>query len=267
MHLCAFSQNLTVFKPDTTSWNVTYPNIDGSNILYSVLSANGKTFIYRENEFEGPHIKDSMEVKTSADNSKLWINPSVSNIDFLVYDMNLVVGDTFVNYLYNNSSTLDSQYLIVNNVSIENNRKIIGFQNNDLKFIEGIGTNEFFLFGNQYSGLQPRYLLCKSNLGQLEYASEFSDGACNIMNVSIKNIDKNDEFTLKLKDGKLIIVRINDLQNQDYVLNVYSINGEKVYSLNSKLTSVEEDFNFPKGLYFATITKNNITFNYKIIQL
>lgn len=197
-------------------------------------------------------------IRQSSDSSKLFLLDGRQNVEHLIVEMNLNVGDEFI------FPNLGSD--IVESVKYKNGLKVIEFRNNmaaweKLSFVEGVGLNKnyYHLIDNQ--GGYATCLICYSNssnfyLAQLwqycgcvddtkiediktdkYYISKLSDiieirfeeiafGACELYNIYGRKIHKS-----RIIGHQMIRIPISGLSNGIYFLRIYNFGNKEYTSL------------------------------------
>jgi hypothetical protein len=194
-------------------------------------------------------------IRQSNDSSKLYLFDGTDNVEYLIADMNLKVGDEFI------LPKLGS--FTVKSIYYQNGLKNIQFDDNspwhELTFIEGVGLNTHFksLLTN-FGGYPYNYLICYSN------SSYFfnTQGICGCVDTKIEEI-KTDKYKIRRQSDLIEIsfdriaqrtwevfdiygrgiqkanivnqqsiqIPISGLKNGIYVLLIYNLNNRKYMSM------------------------------------
>lgn len=195
------------------------------------------------------------------------------NVELLMYDFSLQVGDSILlqDYFYNSVTNigwyhLDSIKLV--NISV-GNRKSFNFHNtfnnNPLLWIEGVGTLGYPF--QSYSNYAPSWdeVSCFYRNDTLIYQSQFSQqsGTCNIW-VSI-NENESNSFELFPNPTTNEIVVSNSTMFKNYKL--YDLLGKTLMSNDICENNFIIDLkSLPSGIYLLKLTDNNRSLTKKIIK-
>jgi hypothetical protein len=266
VYQCGCSDYQHAIAGDTTIAGQTYSKIIRSGVSYWTNQQGFCTNLYPAyySEYAGAYRNDSI-------NKKVYIVPTDSLTEQLLYDFDLHLWDTLSHTFLHETSTLDLYVTIVDSVLIGNSyHKRFGYYPNqyfDLYYaylIEGIGS-EFGLLGNRLGGeygfLSRPFecgttLICVKQDNRTIYPD--TNYQCDLVITQIQNpIEKNRfritpvpvqhyatfDFPAEFNESE---VYINDIygKEMDRIHNIYS--GDQV--------SFER---FHDGIYFLTLFKNN----------
>lgn len=251
------AQYNSLFKTDTTQWKVHFTNMDNVLLNYEVL--NNKLY----SDFSNSDFLDSIPIRKDSMNSKIWITPNSSNKEILIFDLNLAVNDSFKVYEYSSLLNMDSSYLIVDSVYYLSGNKTISFKNTDLKFIEGLGPNFFFLFG--YTSEPLSLLICKTELGFVDYHIDEIYGYknCEIF-VGIQDLVNKENFSLNtVIDTKL---RIETDLIGEVNAKIFNSLGEVISSFKFESLFEQDYSNLKCGIYFLKLTNGRNFLTIKILK-
>jgi len=183
-------------------------------------------------------------IRQSSDSSKLYLFDGTDNIEYLIADMNLKVGDEFV-FPKLGSDTVAS-------IVYENGLKRILFKNfnaawDNLTFIEGIGINRNFFRLMAYGGY-PTILICYSNSS---YFSNKDGYTCGCTDTKIEEIDADTYKIMKLSD-LIEIIFDKAAQRTWEVFDIYGRVIRKSSSVNQQSIQIPIS-NFRRGIYLLRI--------------
>ncbi|MGZ5242393.1 MAG: T9SS type A sorting domain-containing protein [Bacteroidia bacterium] len=181
----------------------------------------------------------------------------------LIMTLNLQLGDSFSIYHYNVSPPYNiiSDTVIVDSIYYMNGLKNIRFNAPldcylgeliNFTFIEGIGPNAHFGYTGYKNGVDHA-LICYFKDSVKYYSFEGLHGKCSIFNTGI--IEK---LTGQLNNVKLYpnptngsgIVTCQNEKNACLNLEIYDLNGKRIFTNSSKTTYITFDINaFENGVY------------------
>jgi hypothetical protein len=157
-----------VLKTDSTSWTIAHQELFG--IVVDVFYTNtfqDSTFSHvYSNDLYYPYIG---KLRENAVEGKLWFTQADSNVEYLIMDMSLQIGDTF-EIKPGLWSQVDSIYYL-------DEKKVIQFDlfssrwNEPIRFIEGAGPNNDFSLMNDFDWF---YMTCKYDHDILDYVNQNS---------------------------------------------------------------------------------------------
>lgn len=211
---------------------------------YSLFDKTLADSLWRVNPPENINNWYNRYVRQTDDNSKLYVYDEETKKEYLVYDMGLQKGDSFllplnsIEYLDNSKNS--DYYSIVDSVYVKDNLKHIQLNSLSryfqlkLTFIESIGPNlgMFYLYGAEFVNHSVFCLNCFQNKNTFykqpiplyQYPCAF-DWNLN----AVKTVLKED-YKLEQTDTK-ITLHFDTFANRE--INLYSITGNKIQSLNS----------------------------------
>lgn len=201
-------------------------------------------------------------------NKKVYYIPSSENLEQLLYDFTLEVGDTVKGYLEPDFSELDTVHSI-DSVLVGNNYHKRWLINScyDIYIIEGIGST-FGLIHKSNScmtDLDNYSLNCFQQNGNSLYPESANN--CNLI-TEILDIDKNENITiLKNQINNSVTIEIENISNIKEI-QIIDIKGNIIYQ---KINPIEKRINFnnySNGIYFLYLkdSKGNLIFRNKIIK-
>lgn len=192
-------------------------------------------------------------------NNEWYIIPSQDSIEHLLYDFNVIQGDTVTTY---NMSEGDVDLIVFKIDSILLNDKFYkrielgvydftGGQDWIEYWIEGIGsTNGFYMPAFHVFDIGFD-LLCFYRNDSLIYNNS-PDGTCGYIKVGIEN--KSLDSEIKISPNPVTNF-LNIESKKDLVIRIYSLNGKKILSTDNKRIDI---FNLKCGIYQVKIfDKNN----------
>ena len=174
-------------------------------------------------------------IRQSNDSSRLYLFDGIKNVEYLIADMNLKVGDEFLFPILG----IDT----VSSVVYENGLKRILFKNfnaawDNLTFIESIGINRNLFRLMAYGGY-PTILICYSNSSYF-----FNSQVCGCTDTKIKEIDADTYKIKKLSD--CVDISFDRMAQRTWeVFDIYgraiqkssSVNHQSIQIPNSELRS------------------------------
>lgn len=181
-------------------------------------------------------------IRQSNDSSKLYLLDGNNNVEYLVADMNLKVGDEFI-FPKLGSDTVES-------IIYENGLKRILFKNfnaawDNLAFIEGIGINRNFFRLMAY-GSYPTILVCYSNSSFF-----FNTQACGCIDTKIEEIDADTYKIKKLSD--LVEISFDRIAQRTWeVFDIYGRGMQKSSGVNQQSIQLPIT-GFRRGIYLLRI--------------
>lgn len=154
-----------------------------------------------------------------------------SNLEYLIYDISLDVGDTFSFYSYGGNKN----DVLVKDVYTSNGLKTICFENttnmciheDTVKFIEGVGPNIGFNYQGTPSATSANsYLLCTYANNEVIYSNELFGGECEMNWTEVEDVNK--EIAILFTTNSL---EINNFKGKGRI-EFYNILGAKLYETN-----------------------------------
>ena len=200
-------------------------------------------------------------------NKKIYVIPTDSTSEKLLYDFSLQVGDTVLSFLNGNCPTTVTISNIDSILINGNYHKRFYLQNAcsgiQIYFIEGIGSNFGLLYPNNTGNISN--LDCVKINGQTYYPSNMSP--CNLI-TSTDNIQLESSINIYLNHTTdKINIEFTRFDNSAALLTVYNYFGQEIkkQTTNSNQTQINIS-ELPTGIYLVTVTQNNKTINKKIIK-
>lgn len=157
-----------VLKTDSTSWTIAHQELFG--IVVDVFYTN----TFQDSTFSHVYSNDLFypykgKLRENAVEGKLWFTQADSNVEYLIMDMSLQIGDTFE---FNSGvyGQVDSVYYL-------DKRKVIRFDlfssrwDESVKFIEGVGPSNAFSVLSDFDWF---YVTCKYDQDVLNYVNNNS---------------------------------------------------------------------------------------------
>lgn len=196
-------------------------------------------------------------IRQNNDSSKLYLLDGINNVEYLIADMNLKVGDEFI-FPILGSDTVES-------IIYENGLKRILFKNfnaawDNLTFIESIGINRNFFQLMTYGGY-PTILICYSN--SLYF---FNTQVCGCTDTKI---DEKDADTYKIKKlSDYIDISFDRMAQRTWeIFDIYGRAIQKSSSVNQQSIQIPIT-ELKSGIYFLRIFNldNNEYKSLKIIS-
>ncbi|MCK9423516.1 MAG: T9SS type A sorting domain-containing protein [Bacteroidales bacterium] len=251
---------------DTTIAGQTYNKIIRSGVSYWTNQQGFCTDLYQAfySEYAGAYRNDSI-------NKKVYIVPTDSLTEQLLYDFDLHLWDTLTHTFLHETGTFDLYVTIVDSVLIGNSyHKRFGYYPNqyfDLYYaylIEGIGS-EFGLLGNRLGGeygfLSRPFecgttLICVKQDNRTIYPD--TNYQCNLVITQIQDpIEKNRFKITPVPVQHYATFDFPDEFNESdvYINNIYGKEMDRIHNIYSGDQLNFESF--PDGLYFITLLKNN----------
>lgn len=201
-------------------------------------------------------------------NKKIYIVPTDSTSEKLLYDFSLNVGDTVVSFLNETCPAIETIGAIDSIIVNGNYHRRLHLQGGcsgiQIYYIEGIGSNFGLIFPNNTGNLSN--LICTKVNNQTYYPD--SSTSCNLV-TSVNSLDidmaidiypnpSNNEINIIIPDTeKLTSNTITLLSPLGQILITEKINSQK---------SIIDISSLPKGLYLLTISVNENIFTKKIIK-
>lgn len=150
----ALGQFSSIFGNTTTSWEILIGACD-SWCSYTASTAGDTTISANTYKIVDNSYLGQIFLREDTTQGKVWYYDETDNNEYLLMDLNLVVGDTFG--IFNNSNA-QMEYFPVDSVYYFNNKKHIRLVNftdgcfySDIQvtFIEGVGTNTGLSYESQ----------------------------------------------------------------------------------------------------------------------
>lgn len=259
-----------LFVPDSTEWSVHVAAFGFADGWYTITaSVNDSILSFEE-------YNDSFNISQSTDYSKAWIyNDSVGK-KLLVYDISLLETDSFKFYTFQNN-ILDSTYIYVDTIYLENGRKTIEF-NKDLsynpfnindefpnwkfKFIEGVGPNNFFYYPFLFQDY-PINVICKTFSEQTIY--EIEDENYYYEDCKIKTKIKDlplDKFNIKVENNNILIGNSESINISR--IQIVDLLGRKLFDKESPIEGFQKIKIEANGILILVIETKTGVYSQKI---
>ena len=199
-----------------------------------------------------------------------------STTDSLLYDYNLVVGDTIKGIISQSNSNLTGVVLSVDSLLINNQyhkRWNFGqdYDGNPTFIIEGIGSNSGLLeplypFSLDYT---DRYLICVKDSLQTYFSSNHnSPVGCNPIYTGAAELNLVNNFLILPNpfSNEATLRTDRDLKNATVTItNIYGQEVKQIKNINGKELKINRG-NLSGGIYFLQLTQENkIIFTCKLI--
>lgn len=254
------SQNYqSLFGSQSTSWDISFGACDvlltQSGLAIGDTIINSKTYkkVVGFSKYKIGHLREDTLL------GKAWIYNEMTNTEYLTMDLNLSVNDTFDVY----SRFTPTKY-VVDSVYTKNNLKHIrlnsmirqcGSINENLTFIEGVGTNAGLFFqGSIYP--HDSYMLCQHKNNVKTASSLLHPNTCFIEVIGIQEngINNNKIKVFPVPVSNLLTIKIDANTNKLYHTSIFNLEGKLVFKSlikeNSKDINVSE---LQNGIYFILI--------------
>jgi hypothetical protein len=200
-------------------------------------------------------------IRQSSDASKLYLLDTNENIERLIVDMDLKVGDEFTHPFPFEIDTVES-------ITYKDERKHIHFKNIEpagrtLTFIEGIGPSRYILSGTFVAGPPyDNFLICYSNDSYFYRINDYYTCACG--DTQIRDIGTDTYKITKLSD----FIEISFTENAHRTWRLFDISGRETekssivnwQSIQIPITELKS------GIYIARIY-NRDNKEYKSIKI
>jgi hypothetical protein len=205
---------------------------------------------------------DGYYIRESQDASKLYIYEANYDTEYLISDLDLQIGDSFMfpsDYLFSVSAVVDS-------IFIKNERKHIRlhmpssfFWADTIMFVEGVGTSVWsaFNFGMDRAGIlncfQNHYGFYKMDVIPYLYCDYPCGGWANF--AESKQIDISNLYIFVNND----LLEIKFDNNKNLNIELLSIDGRLLYKNDFPNTNniIIQTNIFPKGIFLLKITDKN----------
>lgn len=249
--ISAYSQPYqAVLGKDTTQWNY-ISDCFVSDLYYTVIfKAFGDTIInnisYRiltEKEYLNGSNSVYGYIREDTVSGRLWLLKD--SVEYKLYDMSLKKNDTMF-------FTKDSVILRVANIYIENNKKIIEFDD-ETTLIEGIGSTINIYNYIEHCGISSLLCSFKDQI-QTWHNKQYNDCVLYLL--------KNDELSYDQKysvDIEKDNIKICSDESIIHSIKIYNLNGSLLFSSepneNNTIIPIKK---FIKGFYILIINNENV---------
>jgi hypothetical protein len=275
----------SIFSTDTTRWNVyeCVPDAGGTIVYYSFSDTliNQKLYhkLFRENIYSAdqelglaPYLCGFVHEDTVV--GKYWFlkidNDEQKEVLFM--DLSLSKGDSLAiisdfRFMWTDSVVVDSVYYL-------NDKKIIAidkshydcYDENKVKFIEGIGSTNGFYMGEWYEQPEPYTLLCKfeNNLKTYSIDKEWFSNCYHEGGAGINDSEFGNSILIYPNPsiGKIFIKTEN--YNSNFTYTIFNSIGQ-IVSKGEFFDSSKELSLTKNGLYFIKISNNDIQTTKKVL--
>ncbi|MDO9153229.1 MAG: T9SS type A sorting domain-containing protein [Paludibacter sp.] len=182
-------------------------------------------------------------IRQSSDSSRLYLLDGTNNVEYLIADMNLKVGDEFIFSKFGSD--------IVENIVYKDGLKNIQFGLNatwdKLTFIESVGHNIHILSAMKNFSFPPNVLICYSNSSY--FYSIFSNCGCVDSKIEDVNTDK---YKIKQLSG-LIEISFDESAIRTWELfDIYGRTMQKSEIINQQSIQIPIS-GFKSGIYLLRI--------------
>lgn len=261
------------FGRESTEWNGVTGYYDGplTNHLLRVaddMVINGlvyrKVDYYKVSWYNGYNeFRDStfdLYLREDTVTGKLWCRYPDEDVDFLIVDMSLSIGDTIVLRCYACSagdSFREEEYVVLDTTTTEGFRTIVlkNDFNDRIKFIGGVGCSNLFDYCRYYTNIGSDIICCHKD-GQLVYHNNlysYIEEDCVIHSVGIEENERNAQVTIS-PNPCIDWVRIEGEQIQ--ALYLYDTKGICIKSQHGENSQLKMS-DLPSGYYILQILSNN----------
>jgi hypothetical protein len=252
-----------IYKPvlkNSNSWSILWGSCDVSSMdsLYSITDSISNSTIYaslyRSNL---PEKIGLLNEDTLA--GRITLQDFENEEEFLIYDISLVVGDTFNFYGWGNE---------LNRVTVSHIYELQGLKHIEfdayiqlcniegiITFIESVGPNIGLQYqGNLNSIISNTYLLCNFRNGVFHYGNSLFDDECYIDWTGIENSSNQGKIKVIYSYGKLKVINLR----KRAIIEIYNVLGNKVSEENMEIgNSFITMKGLSSGLYLYIIRSNN----------
>lgn len=253
-----------VLQSDSTSWDLAHYELFGIEMehlftkkyhdsLYAKLYLYG---LYPDTTYTGKVREDTI-------NGKIWYKDIYNNLEKLIMDMNLNLGDTF--------QIIPNMWSNVDSVFFHNGRKIIRFElqtkwDEPVMFIEGVGPNISLLY--TVDDFDKHYAACKYDLSSLVYVNSNQNfDACQPKPVGfVDNSQINNVFIYPNPAANEIYVELPEDSHSNTEFTLSDFSGKIV--LNNQFLGRKIIFHIGdlhQGIYFVTIINSSLYYHQKIL--
>ncbi len=247
-----------VLNVDSVSWNMTRAELLGLITFEMYCRSNdNSTYAYRFINLNQPQYYIDGQFCEDTVTGQLWYKTQ-SNVEHLIVDMSLQVGESF--------EIFSGIWSTVESVSYQDNRKIIQFEwyswiwKENLLFIEGVGRNIGLLFD------ELDYAACKYDNGELVYVNQntnlFDGCVLDPVKVNENNPDET-VISISFTYSKQILIRRTNLIISKTMFTVFNMLGNKVYEymLSDNPQFINLDF-LNSGIYVFMISDEDGSIKY-----
>tara|TARA_B100000809_G_scaffold9483_2_gene8983 strand:- start:4508 stop:6481 length:1974 start_codon:yes stop_codon:yes gene_type:complete len=248
------SIDLILINGDTTAKTMSYNNVYYKNQDSSQFMLVG-------------HIRQD------TNNTQAWYKSVADTTEYLIMDLNLAIGDTFVVKYFSNPTTAN-----VINVDTINGRKRIlldysfgnGLVTENLTFIEGIGPNAslFFQSDDMINPINHQYsfLTCNKKVNGNMVFSYYQDTSECYSNTTVNiNTETSNNIALNIypnpTSGLLYIDQLDNIKK----IKLIDITGKTIYENSKNLEKINLT-SFNTGIYILKVETHNRSFYQKIIK-
>ncbi|MCB9335785.1 MAG: T9SS type A sorting domain-containing protein [Flavobacteriales bacterium] len=257
------SGDSTIFNMVHEVWDYSWTDlvlISGDTAAKSQAYNN----VYYKEQFSS-QFELAGHIRQDSTNTRAWYKSIEDTSEYLIMDLNLNIGDTFVVRFSTPTNA------IVTNVDTINGRKRIvldylyggGFINEYLTFIEGIGPNASFFFQSDNKTTPVDYLFgflpCSKQINGTSVFHYFPDDIdCSNSLTAVSSIKNNSQLSIYPNPVKDVL-RIETTEQIEQI-SIYNINGSLVRTINNEQNGWINVAGLSKGMYFMTIkTETRIT--------
>lgn len=265
----SMAQYQPTILPDMSIWKIAHKQLPG-NIMGKIVVASNDSSEYSDLYFSFLEGIDSIyagKVKEDILEGKLWyIEPNSTNEE-LIFNLDLHVNDTFMNW------TFPDTYMQIDSIYEFEGRKYIEFDaltawNEPIRFIEGVGPNTGLIWAWHNSGVLDPYAVCKYESEVLVYTNgnpNFND--CEFDPTDIENYQSHRLIVFPNPAQDQITIRMPDINSQEVIILITDLSGRVIL----KTTTFKKELTlniskFGSGIYLLNIKVHDQTvYNQKII--
>ena len=259
----SFAQNyLSLFGNNSTTWDIVLHGYCDA-VCSQTITVTGDTTI-NANTYKVITGLPGF-VREDTVQGKAWFYDTYYNIEYLVMDLGLNLGDNFIIYDYSNvpnNMTVDSVYYF-------NNKKYVRLNawttmcalNEKITFIEGSGTTASFHYQRDLNGnYVSSSMLCHHKDGIRVAGNILFNDLCYDCFVGI---NENTALSTKVNlfpnpSHDELNIEIKDFVSNTFNLTIYNLLGYKVHSqlLVDPLTTINIS-NLSSGIYYTVVRDDN----------
>ncbi len=272
-----YSQNAKAFPTNNTSWCYGRYGDHGETFGSLCITVNTKKTIngleYSQGIYEIlPFYGDTAYYRV--DGNQVYVLPQDSTNEFLLYDFNLKVGDTFKPNNWGFGGTGNIELTVTSIDSIFTNdmlwRKYFNLYDNltgrSTAWIEGIGDTDWpFLYPSYFGSVSGGFLFgCHEQNGRLIYPNESTSTSC----INSTHEQNDATFNLRMSPNPVYDFLYIDLEPcNSCELIVIDGNGRKTISNKFFTGNTIDVSDFTSGLYTIILTHNLKTYKNIFVKM
>jgi len=260
----------SILGDSSSAWTIAREVPDGvyTDSIYTTLDSSFGGHDYKSintSSFNHGFIREDTST------GKAWFYSNMDATEYLIFDLGLSVGDSF---LLNLAPWLPDSFAIVDSVYYVGAKKYVRLDYmlqvynglEKMTFIEGLGSNAGILYQSEIGGdwnlVFNNYLLCSYKDDTVYYGNTLFNGDCSIFLTGLEKIKKDIPWTLYPNPfDHSALLSFSNLKNENCILKLFDSYGRLLRTIRNIRTGqvLLSKQQLPAGLYFfQLLAKGNV---------